>query len=237
MINTKMVKFDFMEAVKWSFMIDYEYVPGLVVKMMPTNLSRKDFYPQRSSAETIKIILEDGERMMDRLLFKKLYKFSKNPASGIFADSEDVRLPFVGKEFDDFLEFLTNKHCWSEFAAWDYTQRFLSYFKITHFLMPETNLLYAVDSIPQNFLDHLDIALELFPPLVIDEIVFKCDLRKYVNHPEVVKTIHRRPTGRPGFSNLGCDVVDYILPQIKPTSEALGLDHEGLCRLMDDVFC
>ena len=236
MIKTVIYTFSFSASVAECFSIDHEYAPGFSMKLRPTLINRKDFYPHRGSADAVKIVLEDGERFMDKLLFEKLYRFSKNPAIKVFSegDSEgEYPLPFTGKQFDDYLDFLTRKKTFEETKQWDYMARFLSYFKITHFLMPETDLLYATESIPMNFLGCLDVPLDLFPPQVIDEIVYKCHIPSFFENPEVVKTIHNHPRA---VANLGWAWVQEILRLIKPTSLALGLDFGDLCDTMDNIF-
>ena len=193
MFTASLQPFNIVDVVCDCLEVDCEYSPGLFMKVKPHEIYWTDFYPHRKESPTIKVVLEDGERRMDKLLFEKLYQLSENPAEEVFSEPEEkiLNLPFTLLEFDEFTIFLSGDLENQDPDTIDfYIERFLSYFKITHFLMPKDDRLYCPLAIPFDFLDHLDISLDLFPEKIVREIVSKCDIIKYYDDPIVVKKVY-----------------------------------------------
>ena len=216
--------FNIVDALCDCLEVNYEYSPGLYMKVKPYEIYWMDFYPHREGAPTVKIILQDGERLMDKLLFEKLYKFSKNPAEEIFPGPlellDGIPFPFNVEEFDYYYIFLGGDLEGIDPETIDcYIDKFLAYFKITHFLMPEDDRLYAPESIPVDFLGYLDLSLDLFPPYIIKKIVLKCDIIKYSDNSEVIRSVYR------DFEPLkmGPEITKEFFALTEKTAKSMGL--------------
>ena len=208
-----------------------EYAPGLFLVVRPDTICLDVFYPTRKDAETVKIILQDGERFFDKFLFENLYKCSEGASLGVFSESstKGFPIPFTVREFDFFSSVLLRI---VGISRPGYLERFLAYFKITNFLMPRVEELYAHTSIPQNLFDHLDLPLEVFPKRVVRKIIYRCDVIKHAKNPDVAKVICRDPGLLMELWN-DTDMTKEDLEKLRPAMEAQGVNF----RVFLDECC
>ena len=205
----------FTQVLTKSMRRDYEYAPGIVVKIAPETIDQECFYPFNEKAEKVSILLTDGERLMDKFLFENLYQVSK--MSNLFSEEDKHPLPFTGQEFDHFLRFVL-------FACGEIEnckEGYPAYVRITNFLVPVSDDLYLIEGTYRlrSLLENLDLDLSLLPYKMVSMISQWCDLAKVTHRRDLVEHFLKEPehlTSRRTKS----DVMRYI-NQVRPIIEDL----------------
>ena len=212
-MNKKMISV--FTTVFTSFMKrDYEYAPGIVVRVVPENLDHTCFYPFNQKAEKVCLVLTDGERFMDKFIFENLYEVSKK--TNLFSKEDKHPLPFTVEEFDHFHRFLVMDYVAHKAA-------FPAYIKITNFLVPVSESLYYVETIFPELLENLDLDLELLPYELVTLISQRCDLTKVAHRRDLVKHFLEEPDHIFGYYTRRSvsQIMEYV-DKIKPLVEEMG---------------
>ena len=165
----------------------HEFAPGFSAKVVP-KISRDNFFPYNEMAEKVTIVLEDGERYMDKFLFKTLYLVSKD--TDLFSEGGDRHiLPFRTEEFDAYYGFLLKGY------ERGMDERYPSYVKITNFLIPIDESLYDVGRVSYTLglLGKLDLDLDHLPYFLVCEIISYCNIEKWAQRRDVVKFFVNNP--------------------------------------------
>ena len=207
---------------------DVEYCPGVVMRLTLPNKDPNIFHPFNKNASKVEIILEDGKRFMDRCLFENLYLISKNPAPHLFSDTEAYVLPFTTSQFDSFISGVFKPE-----SLLKSPEVFASYYKITNFLMPKNDDLYAVNFTPYNFIDSLDISLDLFPAEIVRCIMGRTNILKHSKHPEVVKQVILHPEVY--LPRLSGAERELFSDQCGETAVELGLDYREFAKAVNRI--
>ena len=224
------------------FVVDYEFSPGIKFSVTPQNFDIRKFYPYNKDVKTVIIKLDDGEKRMDECLFKFLYHISDSRFSteskndnreGSSSSSEEFTIPFTVKQFKEYLLVLMSRHKISKLRK-SKPNCFLSYFLITHFLVPKKEELYGLDLIPDNFLDRLDLDLDLIPKKVALRILLKSRIWKKANDQKVVKIIVNNLEYF--LYEIGQSRILKFLTKAVPTIRELGLDDAEILKTAIDTL-
>ena len=186
---------DFYNTLRLIMKVKHEYAPGIFIKVTPDHISEKDFYPLNEMAETVTIGLEDGERFMDKFLFKKLYRVSEIPE--VFSEEKIYHIPFTVKEFDSYYNFLVKA---IEYAGGRYFFKeemdvlYADYIKITNFFVPIKDDLYAFTIPSSSILEFSEVNLDFLPNKMADRLISRCEIQKYPHRRDLARRVVENPT-------------------------------------------